>query len=58
MTLVKSGYYNGNPDYVYASNVETVMNTFHYELYMREFETTFQEMNTTKINPDKFRKGR
>ena len=45
LTVVKAGYYNGNPDYVYNSAVDTVLNTYHYELFTRDFENTLHELN-------------
>ena len=49
MTLAKSGYYAGNPDYIYASDVQTVIDTYQYEMFMRDYETTYHELNTRKI---------
>lgn len=44
-TLAKSGYYSGNPEIVLNSPVDNVMGAYHYEMFTREYETTFAELN-------------
>lgn len=45
MTLIKSGYYNCNPETVLNSPVDLVMHTYNYELFTRDYEETINEMN-------------
>ena len=46
--LAKAGYYNGNIEYVYNSKVDNVLETYHYEMFMREYERVFVELNKPK----------
>ena len=45
MTLAKSGYYGGNPEAVFNASIDMVMKTYHYEIYTREYEATYLELN-------------
>ena len=45
MTLAKSGYYNGNPELIFNSSADMVMKTYYYEIYTREYESTYLELN-------------
>lgn len=44
-TLAKSGWYGGNPENVYNSPVDVVINSYHFEIYSREYESTYIELN-------------
>lgn len=46
--LAKAGYFNGNPNDVFKAPVDTVFNTYHYEMFTREYEDTFHELNKEK----------
>lgn len=48
LTLAKAGFYGGSPDNVYNARVDLVMQTYHYELFMRDFESTYHEINKKK----------
>lgn len=43
--LAKAGYFNGNPCIVLNAPVDIVLNTYHYEMFTREYERTFYELN-------------
>lgn len=45
MTLAKSGYYGGNPENVFMASCDIVMKTYHYEMYTRQYEATYIELN-------------
>ncbi len=43
--LAKNGYYNGSVDTVMNSRVDYVIQSFNYENFMKDYETTVTEMN-------------
>ena len=43
--LAKAGYYNGSIDTVMLSRVDYVLETFQYEIFMKDFEASALEMN-------------
>lgn len=43
--LAKSGYFNSNPETIYSTRVDYVMNCYHYEIFTREYENTMIELN-------------
>ena len=43
--LAKAGWYDGNPSAIYATPVDRVMKSYHYEIMSREYESTFQQLN-------------
>lgn len=45
LTLAKSGFYGGNPEAVLNSRVDLVVQAYHYEMFLRQLETTFTELN-------------
>ena len=45
MTLARSGFFGGNPEKVLNSSVDIVMQTYHYEIFSRNYEETVNEMN-------------
>lgn len=47
-TLAKSGLYGGNPDIIYNSRVDRVIDLYHYNNFIKEYETTFYELNKEK----------
>lgn len=46
--LADAGYYSGNPDIVERSNVENVLNMYHYLIYKQDYENTYYELNKEK----------
>jgi hypothetical protein len=47
VTLAKAGFFNGNPQSVCDAPVDIVMDTYHYEIFTREYEITHYELNKT-----------
>lgn len=47
--IAKAGYYNGNIDEIMNSRVDYIINTFHYELFTKEYDTTLTELNKKDI---------
>ena len=45
VTLAKSGYFAGNPDVVLNTPIDIVLHTYHYEMFTRDYETTYYELN-------------
>ena len=45
LTLAKSGFFSGNPQLILNSSVDLVMQTYHYEIFTRNYEETVNEMN-------------
>ena len=45
MTLAKSGMYNGNPQTVLESPVDIVMQSYHFNNFMQDYEETSIELN-------------
>ena len=45
MPLAKSGFFNGNPQTILNSPVDIVMQTYHYEMFVKNYEETVNEMN-------------
>ena len=50
LVLAKSGYYGGNVDNVFNSPVDNVFETYHYEMFLRDYERVFAELNKPKEN--------
>lgn len=48
MALAKAGYFSGNPLTIYKTPVDIVMDTYHYEVFTREYESTLFELNKEK----------
>lgn len=48
LMLAKAGYFSGNPETIYNSRVDLVFQTYYYELFMRDFENTYHEINKEK----------
>lgn len=45
MTLAKSGYFNSDPQKILETPIDLVMKTYHYEIFAREYEETYIELN-------------
>nr|DAT18304.1 MAG TPA: hypothetical protein [Caudoviricetes sp.] len=43
--MAKSGWFGGNPHTIYNSPVDTVIDAYNFELFSREYESTFYELN-------------
>lgn len=43
--LAKAGWYGGNPETIKNIPVDTVINSYHFEIYSREYEATCIELN-------------
>ena len=43
--LAKSGYFGGNPQTVLTTPVDIVLQTYQYEMFTREYEETYYEIN-------------
>lgn len=48
MTVASSGFYGGNPETVLNSPFDMVYKAYQYELYKREYEETYNELNKEK----------
>ena len=48
LMLAKAGYFSGNPEVIYNSPVDLVFKTYQYEMFMRDFENTYHEINKKK----------
>lgn len=48
MALAKEGYFNGNPNIILNSPADLVLQTYHYEMFTRQYEETFVELNKGK----------
>lgn len=48
MTLAKSGYFGSNPETILNSPVDLVFQTYHYEIFTREYDETNIELNKEK----------
>lgn len=48
LMLAKSGYYAGNVENIYNSKVDNVFETYHYEMFIRDYERAFAELNKPK----------
>lgn len=48
LMLAKSGYFAGNIENVFNTKVDYVFETYHYEMFMRDYERVFMEMNKPK----------
>lgn len=48
LMLAKAGYFGSNPVEIYKSPVNIVMNIYHYETFLREYESTYYELNKGK----------
>lgn len=45
MALAESGYYGGNPETVLNAQFDIVYKTYQYEMFKREYEETYDELN-------------
>ena len=45
MRLAKEGYGAGNPEKILAMNVTTVINLLGYEMFLKDYEAKFLEIN-------------
>lgn len=43
--LAKEGWYGGNPLTVFASPVDIVLHSYHYEIFTREYQSSYNELN-------------
>lgn len=48
LILAKSGYFNSNPEVVMNTPIDIVMQTYHYEMFCRQYEETSYELNKEK----------
>ena len=48
MTLAKAGYFNGNPETILNAPFDLVYQTYQYEMYTRDYEDTYIEINKEK----------
>lgn len=49
-TLAKLKYYGGNPDLIWESPVDRVINTYYFDAFSSDYETAFVEMNKQENN--------
>lgn len=43
--LAKTGYFGGNPQIILNSPIDIVLQTYQYEIFTREYEETYYELN-------------
>jgi hypothetical protein len=43
--LAKAGYWGGNPEAILEAKADTVMETYFYEIFLKEYEKAFMELN-------------
>jgi hypothetical protein len=43
--LAKAGWWGSNPTRILNAPVDEVINAYHYEIFTREFEQTYIELN-------------
>lgn len=48
LTLAKAGYYQGDPEKILNARIDLVLQTYNYEMFTRDLETTFSELNKPK----------
>lgn len=46
LTLAKTGWFGGNPQNVYEAPVDVVFEAYHYEIFTRDYENTYTELNS------------
>lgn len=47
-TLAKAGWYAANPNIIYHTPVDKVMSSYHFEIFSREYESAYYELNKGK----------
>lgn len=43
--LAKAGWWGSNPTRIFNAPADEVINAYHYEIFTREFEQTYIELN-------------
>lgn len=46
--LAKAGWFNGDPSAVDNAPIDKVINAYYYEIFSREYEATYIELNKDK----------
>lgn len=47
-TLAKANLFGGNPETVLNARCDIVMNQYHHEMFTRDYEETYYELNKEK----------
>ena len=45
LALVRSNYYGGDLENVFAARVDAVLDTYYYDAFMKDYEVLFTEIN-------------
>lgn len=45
LRLAKSNWASGDPDRILEMSADKVINMLHYEVFLKEYDDTFQEIN-------------
>lgn len=43
--LAKAGWWNSSPSAIFNAPIDEVINAYHYEIFTREYEQTYFELN-------------
>lgn len=46
--LADEGYWCGNPELIWNAPVNSVLEAYHYKTFLRDYESTFYELNKEK----------